>query len=351
MAGKLPVAVVGAGHMGKHHVRKYAAMDDAELVAVIDRDVDRARALAEPLNVAYAAEWTPSMGDLAAATVAVPTTAHLEVARPLIERGVSLLIEKPLAPDSATAREIADLAARHEVIVGVGHTERFNPAVRAAQRLGLSPKFIETHRISPFTFRSADVSVVFDMMIHDIDIVLHFMQSEQVNGVDAYGVAVLAPTEDIANARVMFDRGAVANLTSSRLALKTERKLRVFCRNAYISLDYQRKDGIVIKLEDNLDVIKFARDRDVEDLAQLAATEFGEMVTVEPLQIDDADALNMELTEFLQCVRTGDTPPVSVQDGVAAVELAEQIIGAIRKHQWDDSVPADGSQPMNLTGL
>jgi len=160
------------------------------------------------------------LGDIVAASVAVPTVHHLAVARPLIEAGVAVLIEKPLAPNVADAEQIAELAARRKVLVQVGHTERFNPAVQAVERLGVRPKFIETHRISPFTFRSADVGVVFDMMIHDIDILLHLMRDEVVR-VDAVGVNVLGPHEDIANARVSFRGGAVANLTASRLALKT----------------------------------------------------------------------------------------------------------------------------------
>ncbi|MBN2445177.1 MAG: Gfo/Idh/MocA family oxidoreductase [Phycisphaerae bacterium] len=340
MTTPLPVAVIGAGHMGRHHVRKYAEMEETRLVAVIDKDLERARALAEPLGVQAADHYEPTLGDIAAATIAVPTIHHLEVARPLIEAGIAVLIEKPLAPNVADAEEIAALAQKHGAVVGVGHTERFNPAVQAVARLGLRPKFIETHRISPFTFRSADVSVVFDMMIHDIDIVLHLVRGEQVKHVDAYGVNVLAPSEDITNARVVFDRGAVANLTASRLALKTERKLRVFCRNAYISLDYQKKNGIAITLDKNLDILKLARERNIDDLSQLAGVDFGKMVTVEPLAIDDQDALNAELKAFITAVRERSTPPVSVEDGVAAVRLATQIIESARSHKWSDE-PGD----------
>ncbi len=334
MPTPLPVIVVGAGHMGRHHVRKYSEMADTRLVAIVDRDLDKARAMAEPLGVRYADHYTPELGDVAAASIAVPTVAHLEVAKPLIERGIGVLIEKPLAPTIEESEAIAALARKHDAIVAVGHTERFNPAVRAVARLGLEPKFIETHRISPFTFRSADVSVVFDMMIHDIDIVLHLVGGQPVRSVDAYGVDVLAPSEDIANARVVFESGAVANLTASRLALKTERKLRVFCHDAYLSLDYQRKDGVAIRLDKNLDVLKLAREKNLDDLSQLAGVDFGKLVQVEPLQIDDQDALNAELVAFLDAVRNRTTPPVSVDDGVAAVRLATQIVESVRSHNW-----------------
>ncbi len=332
--GVLPVAVIGAGHMGRHHVRTYAGLPGARLVAVIDSNVHRARELAEPLGVRYGEELTPEIGDVAAASVAVPTVHHLAVAKPLIERGIHLLIEKPLAPTTAEAEEIAALARRYRVVVQVGHTERFNPAVRAVDRLGLRPKFIETHRISPFTFRSADIGVVADLMIHDIDIMLHLVRDEVLR-VDAVGVNVLGPHEDVANARVHCRGGAVANLTASRLALKTERKLRVFAANAYVSLDYQKKVGVAIRLDKNLDVLRLARERNLEDLSQMAGLDFGKLVHVEPLAIDDRDPLRDELETFLPCVRSGARPPVSAEAGVAAVRLAEQIVQCIAAHRWD----------------
>ncbi len=329
----LPVAVVGAGHMGRHHVRIYSGMPGVKLVAVVDADLDRARALAEPLGVPAAESLHPGLGAVAAVSVAVPTTQHLAVARPLIERGLGVLIEKPLAPTGDEAAEIAELARRCGAIVQVGHTERFNPAVRAAERLGIRPQFVETHRISPFTFRSADVGVVLDMMIHDIDIVLHLLK-RNVQHVHAVGVSVLSRHEDIANARVLFDGGAVGSLTASRLALKTERKLRIFSDNAYVSLDYQARHGIAITKDRNLDVLKLARERNVEDLSQLAGMDFGKMVHVEPLTIENKDALRDELETFTDCVRHRKPPPVSADDGVRAVRLAEQIVGALRSHAW-----------------
>ena len=206
--------------------------------------------------------------------------------------------------------------------------------MRAVERLGLRPKFIETHRISPFTFRSADVGVVFDLMIHDLDILLHLVHDEVVR-VEAVGVNVLGPHEDIASARVVCRGGAVANLTASRLALKTERKLRVFAEKAYVSLDYQKKVGVAITLDRNLDVLKFARERNIADLSQMAGLDFGKMVHVEPLQIDDRDPLRAELDAFVASVRSGERPPVTAEDGLAAVRLAEQIVASLSAHRWD----------------
>jgi predicted dehydrogenase len=337
MSERLPVAVIGAGHMGRHHVRTYSLMPQVRLVAVIDRQIERARALAEPLGAAYAAELTPDVGHVAAASVAVPTVHHLAASGPLIERGIHLLIEKPLSGTLAEAEQIAALARRHGVIVQVGHTERFNPAVRAVSRLNLRPKFVETHRISPFTFRSADIGVVFDMMIHDIDILLHLV-ADEVSRVDAVGVNVIAAHEDIANARVAFRGGAVANLTASRLALKTERKLRIFCEQAYVSLDYQKKVGVAVTLDRNLDVLRLAREKNFEDLSQMAGLDFGKMVHVEPLTIEEKDALASELETFVACVREGIRPPVSAEDGVAAIRLAEQIVTSLASHRWDGDV-------------
>lgn len=334
MNAPLPVAVVGAGHMGKHHVRLYSQMPGARLVGVIDANLERAKALAEPLGVAYAAELTADFADVAAVSIAVPTIHHAPVARPLIERGVSVLIEKPLAPTAQEAAQIAELGRKNGVVVAVGHTERFNPAVRAVTRMNTTPKFVETHRISPFPFRSADVGVVFDVMIHDIDVLLSLVQDD-VARVDAVGVNVFGKNEDIANARIVFRKGAVATLTASRVALKTERKLRAFSESAYVSIDYQKKLGVAITLDRNVDVIRFMREKNIEDLSKFTAADYGKMVQVEPLVIDDRDALQTELETFLDCVREKKRPPVSAEDGVAAVELAESIVASIQSHRWD----------------
>ncbi len=334
MSEPVPVAVVGAGHMGRHHVRKYAGLPQARLVAVVDLDEDRARAAAEPHGARWLTDLAALPDEVVAVSVATPTVTHLDVARPLIQRGVHVLIEKPIADSLEAARTIAALARESGVIVAVGHTERFNPVVAAVERLGVRPKFVETQRVSPFPFRAADVGVVLDMMIHDIDIVLHLV-GDAVTKVDAVGVNVLSRHEDIANVRLAFERGAVANLTASRLALKTERRLRVFSERAYVSLDYHNRRGIAITLEENLDILRIAREHGLEDLSQAAGMDFGRLVHVEPLAIQDADPLETELRTFLECVQTGTRPPVSAEDGVAAVEVAERIMASIRQHAWD----------------
>jgi predicted dehydrogenase len=201
-------------------------------------------------------------------------------------------------------------------------------------RMEVEPRFIETHRISPFTFRSADIGVVMDMMIHDIDIILSMVKSRPSH-VEAVGVKVLAPHEDVANAWVTFANGCVVNLTASRLALKTERKIRVFSEQAYLSLDYQKKSGIAIKKDANLDLLKLAQERDATDLSQLAGVDFGSMVNVEPLVVDDAEPLRAQLESFVKALAEGGEPEVSGEDGLAAVELAESIVTAIKQKQWE----------------
>ncbi|RJP33381.1 MAG: gfo/Idh/MocA family oxidoreductase [Phycisphaerales bacterium] len=337
---KLRVAVIGAGRMGGHHARTYSQLPDCELVAVVDKEAERARRIASE----YHARAVTDGGDAAAVagrlagvdavSVCVPTAYHAEVAAPYVERGTPVLVEKPLAPDIASAQRMLDAVRRTGTLLQVGHSERFNPVVQAMLRMGVRPRFIETSRVSPFTFRSADIGVVLDMMIHDIDIVLHLVQQREYT-VHAVGVSVLGAHEDVANARVGFADGSVVNLTASRLALKTERRIRVFCPTAYISMDYHKKSGIAIRLDDNLDLIRIARERNFEDLSQMQELDFGSMIKIEPLVVENVDPLRAEIQCFLDSVRTGAAPAVSAEDGFAAVEMAERIAAAVKAQNWE----------------
>lgn len=329
----LKAAVVGAGHMGRHHVRIYAELPNVELVAVVDRDTDRAAKLADEFGGRPCRDAQTVVDQVDIASIAVPTVSHVDVAAPFIEAGKAVLIEKPLAESVDQARRIVALAERHGTLVQVGHTERFNPVVVAMQGMHVRPRFIESHRISPFTFRSADIGVVMDIMIHDIDIVLS-LTGQTLGNVDAVGVSVLSPHEDIANARLIFSDGCVANLTASRLALKTERKIRVFSEQAYLSLDYQKKTGIAIKKNANLDILKLADEKNIDDLAQLAGHDFAKLVNVEPLTINDEEPLRAELAAFAAAVTNGTDPVVSAKAGLAAVETADQIVKSIKEHNW-----------------
>ncbi len=333
MKSPLRTAVVGVGHMGRHHARIYGELDSCELVAVVDKDIDRARKMASEHGGKAYQSMADVPGDIDAATVAVPTVYHAEVVIPLLEAGVPVLVEKPLAPDTTSAKQLLDASRKHNCLLQVGHSERFNPVVQAMLRMGVTPRFIETQRISPFTFRSADIGVVFDMMIHDIDIVLHLVQQREYV-VDAVGVSVLGVCEDVANARIRFGEHAAVNLTASRLALKTERRIRVFAPTGYLSMDYQKKSGVAIKLDDNLDLIRMAKERDFEDLSEMQNLDFGAMVNVEPIEVDDVEPLRAEIESFLESVKTGSAAAVSAEDGYAAVEMAERITEAVREQDW-----------------
>ncbi len=341
-ANPIAVAVVGAGRMGTHHARVYSQLPHCKLHAVIDRDIERAKKIATDFG-GLPFQSVEEMPDaVSAVSVAVPTVYHADVSIPLMERGCSVLVEKPLAHDATTARRIADAAKKTGRVLQVGHSERFNPVVRAMLRMEVAPRFIETQRVSPFTFRSADIGVVFDMMIHDIDIMLHLVR-EPIESVDAVGVNVLGQHEDVANARIRFAGGAVANLTASRLALKTDRRIRVFCPSAYITMDYQKKSGLAVKLSENLDLIRMARERNFDDLSQMAGLDFGSMIKVDPLVVDDVEPLRAEIESFVDAVRTGQSAGVSAEEGLAAVELAERITRLISDQDWGRSLVTTAS--------
>ena len=327
----LPVGVIGCGRMGRLHARVYSEMPQVKLVGVYDASPEAAAGAAGDYGCRAAATIDELLRQVKAVSIAVPTRFHADVAEACIARGVACLVEKPLARDVGEGRRIADAARRHGVTVQVGHIERFNPAVRAMRGLKVAPRFIESIRISPMTFRSIDVGVVLDMMIHDIDIVLMLAQSP-VRDIHAVGVSVIGQYEDICNARLTFQNGCVANVTASRLALKTERKLRVFSSDAYISVDYQKRVGVVVRRTGNLDAIRAAAEQirrgEVQDVSAMSYTD---LVQVEELQISDTEPLRAQLESFVSAARNGTPPEVSAEDGLAAVETATRIVAAMGK--------------------
>lgn len=327
--GRLPVAVIGCGHMGKLHARVYSQMPTVKLVGVYDTNPEAAAAVAAEYHCDAFDRVDNLMQKVSAVTIAVPTHHHLSVAVPFLESGIACLIEKPLAGDVKEGKQIVDLARRYSATVQVGHIERFNPAVRAMERLNIEPRFIEVTRISPMTFRSIDVGVVLDMMIHDIDIVLKLACSP-VKKIDAVGVSVIGDVEDVCNARITFENGCVANLTASRLALKTDRKLRVFSRDAYVSLDYQKRYGIVAHRSGNLEAVRAAvariRAGEIHDITQL---NYPDIVKVEELDIDDVEPLRAQLDAFVTSVTDRTPPVVTAEEGLAAVDVARRIVESI----------------------
>ncbi len=296
---KLRVGVVGVGHIGKNHARLYAETDAAEFAAIYDIDVAIAAQVANQYRVRSAASLEEFAGLIDAASIATPTNAHFSVAQPLLEKGKHLLIEKPIATDAWEASSLAELAAQRQLILQVGHVERFNPVLSALEARLSRPRFIEAHRLSPFPNRSTDIGVVLDLMIHDLEIILHLVRSP-VQSIDAVGVPVLSRREDIANARIRFENGCVANITSSRISPERMRKIRVFQEDAYLSLDYQNQSGEIYR-------------KGPTGIERAA------------VEIEKEEPLKRQLLSFIECARTGLRPKVSGFEATAALELAVEI--------------------------
>ncbi len=339
-AKTLRCGAVGVGRMGQHHARVYTEMPGIELVGVVDANFDRAREIAERHGVqAFETEEALLAAGVDAVSIAVPTTSHEKSAVPFLKAGVACLIEKPLAPDAQTAERLKDIAEGNSACLMVGHIERFNPVMRAMQRatqggFQVVPRFIEVHRVSPMTFRSVDIGVVMDMMIHDLDVVLMLMGGREPDTVEAAGVAVVTEHEDLCNARLTFDlpdgQGkCVANITASRLALKTERVTRISSQNGYIKIDYAAKKGTIIRRTANELQMREVADQlsRGEDLTNL---DWSELVNIDPLDIDDAEPLRMEIEEFIEAVREDRIPEIDAMAGFVNVRTAERIVASIQ---------------------
>ncbi|MEP6698743.1 MAG: Gfo/Idh/MocA family oxidoreductase [Verrucomicrobiota bacterium] len=298
-APQLRVGVVGVGHIGKNHARLYAELASAQFTAIYDADPATARRWAEEFGVAAASSLAEFAQSVDAASIATPTPTHFDIARELLTRGKHLLIEKPIAENTAHASELAALAAERELVLQVGHVERFNPVLSALEKRLTNPRFIEAHRLSPYPNRSTEIGVVLDLMIHDLEIILHLVRSP-VQTIDAVGVPVLSRGEDIANARLRFENGCVANITCSRISPEQMRKIRVFQENAYLSLDYQNQTG--------------------EMHRRTAAG-----ISREEVEIERDEPLKRQLSSFIECAKTGRAPKVSGFQATAALELALEI--------------------------
>lgn len=291
--------VAGAGSMGRNHARIYSMLDGVELAAVYDAD----RARAEAVVAEFGGKAVDTLEELAdccdLASVAVPTVAHREVGCYLLEKGVHVLIEKPIAATVEDAQALVDASRRFERLLAVGHVERFNPVLKQLEGRLTKPRFIEAHRLSPFPNRSMDIGVILDLMIHDLEVILHLVKSPVV-GIDAVGVSVLTSTEDIANARLRFENGCVANVTASRISPERMRKIRVFQEDCYLSLDYQQQDGQMYAKVDT-------------GIAKL------------DVAIEKGEPLMGELRSFVDAVARGEKPAVTGQQGLAALELALKV--------------------------
>jgi predicted dehydrogenase len=333
----LRVAVVGAGAFGRNHLRVYRELQqaghDIRLVAVVDRDPAVVSAAAAKFDVPgfdSVEACLAAVGKLDAASICVPTVHHAAAAAPLLAAGLDLLIEKPLAGSLADADSILELARSHGRIVQAGHLERFNPAVTAARQHLHRPMFFEAHRLSIFTPRSLDVDVVLDLMIHDLDIVLSLVASP-VREVRAVGLPVLSPKVDIANVRVEFENGCVANFTASRVSTERVRKLRFFQPHQYLSLDFARQDLLVIDVAAaaGMDPAQLAA---LAQMAQQAGQHPSAGLSLTKVPVEQGEPLRLEIESFLNAVRTRTTPVVSGEDGRAALALALEINQAIATH-------------------
>lgn len=299
-------AVIGVGYLGRFHAQKYAALSNSELVAVADLNEDNARKVAEECGTTFVTDYRELLGKVDAVSIVVPTQLHYKVAKDFLEQGVHVLLEKPITTTVAEADELISIAKAKDLVFQVGHLERFNAAVLALEGVLESPLYIDSDRLAPFNPRGADVNVVLDLMIHDIDIIQNLVRSP-IEKIDADGVSVLTEETDIANARIQFANGCVANVTASRVSMKPQRKMRIFQHNAYVSIDFQDK------------ILSVHRKGSKEMFPGIPE------ITSEESIFENSDAIKAEIEAFLQCIAEGSTPPVTGEDGREALKTAIQI--------------------------
>ena len=324
----LRIGVVGVGHLGTLHAKMLSDMPGVLLAGVYDMDAAKAGQVAGEYGTTSFATLGALLESVDAATVATSTTAHFEVAKAAIEHGVHLFMEKPITQTVAEADELCGLAEKKGILIQVGHIERFNPAILALAEYTIKPLFVESHRLAQFKVRGTDVAVVLDLMIHDIDLILSFVKSP-VRRIDANGVAVVSDTIDIANARIQFENGCVANVTASRISQRSMRKMRLFQPNAYISIDFSEGLAEVFQLlpEDAPAV------RGGMVLGEMGVGKRRRRIVYEQPEVREVNALRHELELFAQCVTTGTPPVVSARDARQALEVATSIMQIISQQQ------------------
>jgi predicted dehydrogenase len=316
----IKVAVIGAGHFGRHHARIYSQSPNAELVAVCDTSPANGEQVAHQYGVPFVADFCGLIGRVDAVSLAVPTHSHHQLACELLDAGIAVLVEKPIARTLDEAGQMIEGARRSNVVLQVGHLERFNPAVIATSAIVTRPRFFEAHRLSVFTPRSLDIDVVMDLMIHDLDVVLSFVNSE-VAEIRAAGVPILTPRVDIANARVEFENGCVANLTASRVSAERVRKLRFFQPGQYVSIDYSAQEASVVSV----------------DPSSPGRPEFSARL----LAVERDEPLRLEIESFLASV-AGAPVKASGEEGMRALALALEISEKVRQHAERAGVPFGG---------
>ncbi len=332
------VAVVGVGHLGKEHARILGGLPEVELVGVMDVNFEQAQIVARRHHTQAYHDFWPLLNLVDAASIVVPTSYHLAVAREFLKRGIPLLIEKPLARNTAEAQELVDLADRHGAILQVGHIERFNPAYEELRSRPFQPKLVRAQRMGPFTGRSTDVGVVLDVMIHDIDLVLALVKGP-VCSVEAVGMSVFGQHEDVASARLHCADGCVAELTASRAHPTAQRQMQLWGPEGYAEADFAARKLTLVQpshavRRQGLDPARL----DPASRARLREELFTRHLEMRIVDGKAQDQLTCELQDFVACVRTAQTPRVSGADGLAAVTAAEKIVKALRSHCWDGSL-------------
>ncbi len=323
-------AVVGVGYLGRFHAQKYAGADGCELVAVVDRDPERAAEVAEEVGAEPLTRHADLVGRVDAVSIVSPTRTHFEIARELLAAGIHVLVEKPITVTAAEAGELVELAAAGKLVLQVGHLERFNEAVLGVAPLLSEPRFFEAHRLAPFNPRGTDVSVVLDLMIHDVDLILNMVKSP-IESIDANGASVLSDAPDIANARIRFENGCVANVTASRITPRVERKLRIFQHHAYMSIDLHARKTAVYQMGGK----------------GLPTPLPG--ITMHQQAYPKGDALRTEVEAFLHSVRTGEEPVVTGADGKRALETVVEIARRVGDEKAVESTASARPLPPGAT--
>jgi predicted dehydrogenase len=309
----LKTAVIGVGYLGRFHAQKYAALDNAELVGVADASEENAQRVAEECGTSAYSDYRELFGKVDAVSIVVPTQLHYQVAKECLQNGIHVLLEKPMTVTVEEADELIDIAAEKKLVLQIGHLERFNSAVLALEPVLTQPQFIESHRLAPFNPRGADVNVVLDLMIHDIDIIQSLVRSPIAN-IDANGVSVLTQEHDIANARITFESGCVANVTASRVSMKPQRKMRIFQPDAYVSVDFQDK------------ILSVHRKGDKEMFPGIPEINSEESI------FENSDAIMAEAEAFLGAISSGGKPPVTGEDGREALDTAIRISELLKQN-------------------
>lgn len=323
----MKIGVIGAGHLGKIHIRLLKEIPSFELVGFYDADPENAGKVAEEFGIRAWSSATELMDACDAVDVVTPTLYHYELAEKAIRKSKHVFIEKPLTHTVDEGKSLLRLATEANIKVQVGHVERFNPAFLAAKNMLEEPMFIETHRLAQFNPRGTDVSVILDLMIHDIDIVLSLIKAN-IRRISASGVAVVSETPDIANARIEFDNGAVANLTASRISLKNMRKSRFFRKDAYISVDFLEKKVSIVRMKN----VEGPVDDPFAMLIDLGNNKGKKQIWFESPDVDPTNAIKMELETFGDSIRNNTRPIVPIEEGYKALEVAHKIIGQLQQH-------------------